>query len=104
MDRHRDGRNIGIDGNHNMIANDGCWGVFAKFNLDGVVQWEHRVSGGHWAKGLGSWVDTEGSSYTTGCFYGENMDFKPGDGVDYHSSSGPSDAFLIKLSPDGTWG
>ncbi len=50
----------------------------------------------------GAAVDSSGNFYIAGSF--ENtVDFDPGSTTDEHTSAGDTDAYLMKLMPDGTW-
>ena len=50
-------------------------------------------------------TDNSSNVYIGGCFYcpWSNLDFDPGPGIDYHTSNGEWDAFLIKVDEDGNW-
>jgi hypothetical protein len=46
--------------------------------------------------------DDNGNAYACGWFT-ESVDFDPGPGMDWHSSNGITDAFIVKYPPDGNW-
>ena len=63
----------------------------------------------HWAFGFGSWeydaglslcIDEEDNIYLAGRFNG-SIDFDPGEETFYLNSNGESDAYIIKMNPNG---
>ncbi|MFH1514314.1 MAG: hypothetical protein ABIG42_02515 [bacterium] len=76
---------------------------FSKFNaLDGF-QWV-RGFGGSWFDDA-LYVTTDSSDNLYGCGdFSNTVDFNPDPwGLDWHSSAGEYDAFLLKLLPNGEW-
>jgi len=47
-------------------------------------------------------VDLQGAAFISGFFFG-TCDFDPGLGSDYHEPSDETDAFVLKMPPDGYW-
>ncbi len=95
---------IEVYSDHDVYIND--WGrAFMRYSPEGELQWWHtlKADANPQANGLGSCLAPDDSTFSVGWFDGDDVDFKPGDGVDYHSSSGPYDAYLLKLTPGGTW-
>ena len=81
----------------------------AKFDPSGNFLWVRTWGSGGWDKGNGIAFDGSGSIYVTGEFCGR-VDFDPGPGRDWHTSTGYNDTFLSKFDLDGnfiwarTWG
>jgi len=91
-------------------SNGGVDAFFAKYDTNGSFQWA-RSWGGDGDDGSNC-VKYDGidSLYVAGWFLGTNVDFDPGDGNDYHTSTNTRDAFLSKFDLNGdfkyarTWG
>jgi hypothetical protein len=80
-----------------------------KFDPEGHLIWDIPLIEGDYNRGTGADVDEFGNIYISG-YFGDTVDFDPGHAVDYHTSNGYRDIFLIKLDSDGvfqwvrTWG
>ncbi len=79
--------------------------------ITGISKTEAQSPDWLWAKGIigiqndeGNSVATDliGNSYITGSFQG-TIDFDPGSNMDFHSSNGDLDVFLLKLDPAGNF-
>jgi quercetin dioxygenase-like cupin family protein len=108
------GTNVDFDpgsGTDSHTSNGGYDVFLTKFNSSGVFTWARTWGGTTDDRGLGVALDGSGTAYVTGGFAGTNVDFDPGSGTDYHSSSNYAlDAFLSKFDSSGsfllarTWG
>jgi hypothetical protein len=74
----------------------------SKLDTSGTFQWARTLGGSSTDDGAGVAIDPNGDVYTTGWFF-DTVDFNPGVDVDDHTSNGSLDAFLMKMSKDGTW-
>ncbi|MFH1172184.1 MAG: hypothetical protein V1693_01205 [Nanoarchaeota archaeon] len=91
-------------------SNGGSDIFLSKFNLDGNFIWTQTWGGVTTDRGWGVGIDELDNVYVTGSFR-DTVDFDPGPGEDWHTSSGGNrDAFLSKFNPSGdfqwaqTWG
>jgi hypothetical protein len=83
------------------FASNGLEDAFlSKFTADGDLLWVRVWGGSGWDNGLGVTVDPAGNVYLTGEFMG-TVDFDPGSEIDFRTSQGTRDVFVIKLTPDG---
>jgi hypothetical protein len=76
----------------------------SKFDASGAYLWT-RTWGGYLNYGWGLAVDEQDNVLIGGEFSVsvQAVDFDPGPCVDIHMSYGQSDAFLVKMPPDGYW-
>ncbi len=74
----------------------------SKFDTSGTYQWIQTWGGvdGEWAEDIA--IDSSGSIYTTGTFYGP-VDFDPGPGIEERTPDDINDAFVSKLDDSGTF-
>jgi hypothetical protein len=88
----------GVD-NH---TSNGYLDVFlSRFDPNGNSIWTRTWGGpGDDYGGYSVAIDVSGNAYVTGCFV-DTVDFDPGAGADYHTSTGYLDVFLSKLDPNG---
>ncbi len=83
------------------LAGSGLTDVFvAKLDRQGQVLWARAFGGPGADEGRAIAVDSTGSVVATGAFFG-TVDFDPGPGRTELTSAGSSDAFLLRLTPDG---
>jgi len=81
----------------------------SKFEPSGNFLWARTWGASEWDKGNGIAFDGGANIYVTGEFCGP-VDFDPGSGRDWHTSTGYNDTFLSKFDLDGnfiwarTWG
>ncbi|HZV70634.1 MAG TPA: T9SS type A sorting domain-containing protein [Saprospiraceae bacterium] len=88
---------------HSAILRD----IFVlKMDPEGQFVWAVPLGGISYEQGNGIVLDRNGGIYITG-FYAETIDFDPGPGTYYLTSTGVNDeddAFVVKLHPDGSFG
>jgi hypothetical protein len=87
---------------HNSFWNNGFDTAVSKFDLDG-----NYIAGRSWGGEYDIYfcdvcLDNDRNIVLTGAFNYE-IDFDPGSNIENHISNGESDAFLIKLLPNGYW-
>ena len=83
------------------LAGSGLTDVFvAKLDRQGQVLWARALGGPGADEGKAIAVDPTGNIAVTGSFSG-TVDFDPGEGRTELTSAGASDAFLLRLTPDG---
>jgi hypothetical protein len=93
--------NIGV---YNLVSISGSEDVFvSKIDVNGNFIWAKRMGGSSDDTGYSIAVDDSGNVYTTGDFFGTNIDFNPGSGVYYLSSGGALDIFIQKLDKNGNF-
>jgi hypothetical protein len=90
----------GID---NHTSNGGVDAFLSQFDSSGYFNWARTWGGTLNDYSLAVAADGSGNAYVTGYFFGTDVDFDPGTGVDNHTSNGNNDAFLSKFLPDGNW-
>jgi hypothetical protein len=96
-------------GADNHTSNGESDAFLCKFDSSGNSLWAETWGGIGWDTASGISVDSSGSLYVTGDFYG-TVDFDPGSGVDNQTIRGESGAFLSKFGSSGnflwaeTWG
>ena len=73
-----------------------------KLDPNGGYLWSQSWGGSSTDQGNQGACDATGNVFVCGRF-ADQVDFNPGLGIDNHAAVGRSDAFLLKLSPDGTW-
>lgn len=73
-----------------------------KINVDGSYGWTKTIDGASFAEGSSVAVDAAGNVYIGGSFIG-TLDFDPGPGVATRTTVGLEDAFVVKLTPNGTF-
>lgn len=84
---------------HNGIQSDA---YLTTYDSIGTYLWTHTFGGGYVDWGESVEVDGSDNIYVGGTFF-DIADFNP-DADNYdHSSNGGSDAYVMKLLPDGTW-
>lgn len=98
------------DAGTNSIASVGGQDAFvSKFDVDGNYEWTKTWGGSGTETASRVSVDGNGDIYVTGSFQ-STVDFDPGVGTAYATSTGGTDVFLNKLDADGnyewtkTWG
>ena len=85
---------------HTAILNDI---YIAKYDAAGALQWVSVFEGTSFDRGNSLVLDRNGNVYTTG-FFGEEIDFDPGQGLYLLTSTGDNDTddgFLSVLNPEG---
>ncbi|MBL7712972.1 MAG: SBBP repeat-containing protein [Chitinophagaceae bacterium] len=87
-------------GIHNLSANGGSDAFILKLDANGNFLWARHFGGSDNDEGFGLATDASGNIYVSGSFEGV-ADFDPGTGISTGTSSGSSDAFLIKLNAAG---
>jgi len=81
----------------------GSWDVFiTELGTDGTYLWSKRVGGTDEELGRKIAIDVNDNIYISGIFKG-TVDFDPGIGVDYRTSNGSNDVFVMKLNSDGSY-
>ncbi len=89
-------------GIYNCTAVGGKDNYLSKLDA-GVCQWARAWGGSTMDEAFGVAVDSSGSAYVTG-FFQDFADFNPDEFQDeYHYSDGHTDAFLLKVLPNGLW-
>jgi len=86
-------------------STEGYSAFLSKFDSSGVFTWARTWDGGpsSWCgSGVSLAACLSGETYVTGYFYG-SVDFDPGPGEDWHTSTGDTDIYLSKFPPDGNW-
>jgi hypothetical protein len=81
---------------------DGTNTALSKFDLNGNYIWGRSWDGLEDIYFSNVCLDSNGNIIGSGCFYYE-IDFDPGSSVDNHISNGETDAFLVKILPNGYW-
>lgn len=81
-------------GNHDLFV--------LKLNASGNYVWGKKAGGSSQDQAWGITTDRQGNIYTTGKF-GATVDFDPGPMAVNLASSGYSDAFILKLDPNGNF-
>ena len=74
----------------------------SKFNPDGNLIWTVTWGNDKVEKGFAVAIGYGGNVYVTGYFSGV-VDFDPGPGVMEYTTNGYTDAFLVKIMPNGYW-
>jgi hypothetical protein len=85
------------------LSSAGGWDIFiSKLDAAGNFIWAKSI-GGSWSDvGASIVFDSSGNVYVTGLFY-ETVDFDPGPGTFYVTSSGTADIFILKLDTFGSF-
>jgi len=85
------------------LTSAGAYDLFVvKLDTNGDLNWVKQVGSSFADIAQSITVDSNGSVYTTGYFYG-TADFDPGTGTANLTPSGASDAFILKLGSDGSF-
>ena len=85
------------------ISNGDSDVFLSKFDSSGNFIWAKTWGGNLWDYGIGVATDGSGNIYVTGMF-GETVDFDPGPGEDWHTSTvGGDDVFLSKFDSSGNF-
>jgi len=74
----------------------------AKYTEYGEQVWQITFGGAGEVYAYGIDLDSSENVYVSGAFSG-TVDFDPGSGTDWHTSSGNYDTFLCKISPSGSF-
>jgi hypothetical protein len=91
-------------GTFELTANGSSDIYFAKYDVDGNLQWAKQIGKTSYAYGYGIALDGSGGLYITGYFKGTDVDFDPGAGTHNLSSAGNYDVFFAKYSAvDGSY-
>jgi hypothetical protein len=91
-------------GTSELTANGSSDIYFAKYDVDGNLQWAKQIGKTSYAYGYGIALDGSGGLYITGYFKGTDVDFDPGAGTHNLSSAGNYDVFFAKYSAaDGSY-
>lgn len=88
------------------FTHNGNYDIFIlKLDSDGNYVWAKNIGGFGDDSGGNITLDDSGNIYTTGTFRSSTIDFDPGAGTQNFSSTGSSDAFILKLDASGsfTW-
>ena len=80
----------------NLTSNGGRDIFLAKYSVNGIYQCAFNVGSGNDDNGTGIFTAGNDTFYLTGGFQGNNVDFAPTPSTFLISSSGNSDAFLVK--------
>ena len=81
----------------------GSWDVFIiELGVDGTYLWSKQIGGTDEELGRKIAIDINDNIYISGIFKG-TVDFDPGPGVDYRTSNGSNDVFVMKLNSDGSY-
>jgi hypothetical protein len=91
------------DGTDNHSADGYADAFLSKFDANGNFAWARTWGGTDLDAASGVAVSSSGTSYVTGWYWSDSVDFDPSAGVDTHYTNGPSDTFLSKFLPDGSW-
>ena len=84
--------------------NNGSYDIFlTKINADGSYGYTKAVAGDGYDGANSTVVDSNNNVYLSGYFGSASMDFDPTVGVDTHTLTGSSDAFLSKFSQITTY-
>jgi len=73
-----------------------------KLSTNGDLLWAIAIGGNLWDLGNRVVTDESGNVFIVGVFQ-ETVDFDPGSGVFYVTSSSPADSFILKLDPQGSF-
>lgn len=86
-----------------MINSNGELDLFIqKMDALGNFQWVKTIGGPEWDTRPSVAVDASGNIYVTG-YFGDTVDFDPGENVYNLVSQGYSDFFVLKLDPEGNF-
>ncbi|MCP4130182.1 MAG: hypothetical protein GY754_04290 [bacterium] len=99
------GTNVDFDpgtGEDLYTSNSGRDVFVTRFNSDSTYSWTKTITGSGFEGSEGIAIDSLNNIFVTGQFYGTNVDFDPGTGTDYYSSSPTNayDVFIWKLSSE----
>lgn len=88
-------------GTYNLTSAGTQMDIFVvKISASGDFSWARSFGDNAWDAGQSVAIDKEKNVYVTGFFQG-TVDFDAGQNVDYQSSAGLSDVFLLKLDSQG---
>ena len=86
----------------NMMSAFGAQDIYIiKHDATGTLLWAKHLGGSGDDLPVALDVDASGNIVIAGTFTSSNMDFDPGAGVTYLSSSGSTDLFVLKLNTSG---
>ena len=86
------------------VSHGGTDVFVTRFGPDGSYGWTRTFGGTADDLADGLAVDSVGNVYVVGTFRGTDVDFDPTAGTDLRSSHGDTDAFLLRLNSDGSYG
>lgn len=91
-------------GVYNMTSNGAEDLIVAKYSINKTFMWAYSTGGPTADVGLEIDVDGNKDVYVTGWFNGTNIDFNPSTtAVNYLSSAGGTDSYVLKYSKNGTY-
>jgi len=96
--------NFDPDGSDEHESHGGTDVFVTKLGPDGSYGWTRTFGGAADDFSDGLAVDNLSNVYVAGIFRGTGVDFDPTAGVDLRSSHGDTDAFLVRLNADGSYG
>ncbi|HUW84193.1 MAG TPA: hypothetical protein VMZ31_15520 [Phycisphaerae bacterium] len=96
--------NFDPDGSDEHESHGGTDVFVTKLGPDGSYGWTRTFGGAADDLADALAVDSVGNVYVAGTFRGTDVDFDPTAGTDLRSSHGNTDAFLLRLNSDGSYG
>ncbi|MGV3613107.1 MAG: SBBP repeat-containing protein [Fluviicola sp.] len=90
------------NGTVNLTSQAEADGFALKLDVNGNFIWAKRWGGFDNDDGISISLDASGNLYVIGSFW-ETVDFDPGSGTVNITSAGDSDAYLLKLDPNGNF-
>ena len=91
------------DGIDEHTSNGFADAFITKLHADGSYAWTRTVGAGEDTTGLASAINSDGDVLYSG-YFETNVDFDPSEaGTDWHQSEGNADAFVTKLTADGSY-